>query len=323
MNEGSFGALGDANLPGAPMESKVSETRNHSSSRNTLALGWQAARKWIASERLRRLRSVLFQIYVLIALVAFALLAFVANQFPVFKPDVTITRELQEMPAWFQAVMVVVSWPGYGIESVTIIVLSTVLLLTIGLRWESASALFAGVVSGVLNYIVKIAVRRPRPGADLVNVFQTLKDYSFPSGHVMFYTAFFGFLMFLTFTLVKRGFLRYLLNSIFILLIGLVGLSRMYLGEHWASDVIAGYLLGSLTLMLAIAFYRWGKEVKQVPQPVAVTGAVEKPVPQDEKKELKETIDNPLLPKKEVKPEDKQAAHEPDNSNSHRTNRNP
>ncbi len=52
-------------------------------------------------------------------------------------------------------------------------------------------------------------------------------------------------------------------------MIVLIGPSRMFLGEHWASDVLGGYLLGSLTLSLTIFFYRWGKERFLVEQPVA------------------------------------------------------
>jgi undecaprenyl-diphosphatase len=45
----------------------------------------------------------------------------------------------------------------------------------------------------------------------------------------------------------------------FVAMIALIGPSRIYLGQHWASDVLGAYLLGTLTLVANIAFYRWGK----------------------------------------------------------------
>lgn len=251
----------------------------------------------------------LFQGYVLAALVVFAALALLANTAPVFQPDVHITRELQDdLPAWFSIVMQVVSWPGYVIPSAVITGLIVGFLAVTGLRWEAITALFAAVISGALNTLIKVVVQRPRPGADLVNVFQKLNSYSFPSGHVMFYTTFFGFLLFLSFTLLKRSWLRLLVNTVLVLLIALVGLSRMYLGEHWASDVIGGYLLGSLLLIVCIAFYRWGKERYFIPQPVAAETSkvpgTKREAPQEkmtgvERQEAKEALKNPLTMEKE------------------------
>lgn len=120
----------------------------------------------------------------------------------------------------------------------------------------------------------------------------------------MFYMAFFGFLLFLIFTLVKRVWWRYVLMTVLILLIALVGVSRMYLGEHWASDVVGGYLAGSLDLIVSIMFYRWGKAGSVVKQPVAPTETPSAPVPAEEKKEVQETLQNPLVPKQEVAKED-------------------
>jgi undecaprenyl-diphosphatase len=73
----------------------------------------------------------------------------------------------------------------------------------------------------------------------------------------MFYTIFFGFLIFLVMKYTPRTTLR----AIALLLLGgiilLVGPSRMYLGAHWLSDVVAGYLIGLVYLGWAIVIYRW------------------------------------------------------------------
>jgi len=85
----------------------------------------------------------------------------------------------------------------------------------------------------------------------------------------MFYLGFLGFIGFLVFSLLKPSLKRSLLLVLFGGLILLIGVSRIYLGEHWASDVLGSYLLGSLTLVATIQFYRWGKTRFFVRQPVA------------------------------------------------------
>jgi undecaprenyl-diphosphatase len=85
----------------------------------------------------------------------------------------------------------------------------------------------------------------------------------------MYYLGFLGFTGFLVFSLLKPSLKRSLLLVIIGMPIVLIGVSRIYLGEHWASDVLGSYLLGSLTLVAIIQFYRWGKTRFFVHQPVA------------------------------------------------------
>ena len=147
------------------------------------------------------------------------------------------------------------------------------LILGFGLQWEALGSLIAALLSIGLNVLVKDLLQRPRPAATLVHVLAKLTDYSFPSGHVMFYTGFYGFIVFLAFTLLKPSLKRTLLLAFFGFLVLLIGVSRIYVGEHWASDVLGAYLLGTLTLVAIVQLYRWGKPRFFVHQPVAKAAA--------------------------------------------------
>ncbi len=87
----------------------------------------------------------------------------------------------------------------------------------------------------------------------------------------MFYVGFFGFIGFLAYRLLRPSLRRSLLLALFGGLVLLIGISRIYLGEHWASDVLGSYLLGSLMLVAIIQVYLWGRTRYFVRQPVAAT----------------------------------------------------
>jgi membrane-associated phospholipid phosphatase len=233
--------------------------------------GWfSRVQNFIAPEWARRHRARLFQAYLLIAVVGFAILALLADMTEYLPFELTLTRALQsQTPGWLGFILRWVNWPGFAPQNFILVGVAMVVLSMLGLRWEGMAAVIAALSTGTLNYLIKISIRRPRPGADLVEVLHILDSYSFPSGHVMFYTTFFGFLVFLAFTLLTRSLRRTMIMLLPGTLILLVGVARMYVGEHWITDVVAGYLLGSLVLVLAVMIYRWGKPRFFVDQPVA------------------------------------------------------
>jgi membrane-associated phospholipid phosphatase len=229
-----------------------------------------AAAKEIVPKPTRHWRARIFQIYLVVATVAFGILAVLASLFNYFPIDLSITQGVQTINAvWFANLMWAVSYPGYAPQSFVLLGVVILLLFFIGLRWEAITALIAAAGATGLGTLIKLVVHRPRPGTDLVHVVQQLNDPSFPSGHVLLYTAFFGFLIFLAYSLLKPSWGRTLIIVILGSLVALVGLSRIYLGDHWASDVTGAYLLGSLWLAVSIAVYGWGKTRFFVRQPLA------------------------------------------------------
>jgi len=230
----------------------------------------QAAKAEVTSTPARRYRTYLFTIGLIAIVGAFTTLTILVKTTPSFPIDLAITRAIQSI-TWppFATLMDLVSWPGFPPQSFILSLLFIAILYALGFHWEAVAALFAGFFTATVNVIVKDYIRRPRPGIDLVHVFKVLNSYSFPSGHVMYYVGFFGFLWFLAYTLLKRSWLRTFILIVLGLLIALVGVSRVYLGQHWPSDVLGAYLLGSLCLVVAILFYRWGKKRFFVHQPVA------------------------------------------------------
>jgi undecaprenyl-diphosphatase len=189
---------------------------------------------------------------------------------PFFPLDLQITRALQSIDSpLFALAMNLISWPGFLPQSAILPVLAGLLLYSFGLYWETITVLVAAFLPPLINFTIKEWIQRPRPTIDLVDVFRILDSYSFPSGHVMFYIGFFGFLWFLVYVLLKPSFRRTLLLIILGSLITLVGVSRIYLGQHWASDILGATLLGGLILVFILQFYRWGKKRFFVSQPVA------------------------------------------------------
>jgi undecaprenyl-diphosphatase len=220
-------------------------------------------------------RTALFWFALVSAMIIFSILAFLAVTTPFFPIDLQITRAIQSIDApLFEGSMRLISWPGFLPQSVIITLLTGFTLYMYGLHWEALSALFTAFISGVANELAKSIIQRPRPGGDLVDVFEVLMSYSFPSGHVMFYVSLFGFLWYVTYVLLKRSWKRTLLLISFGALILLVGVSRIYLGQHWASDVLGAYLLGGLILAGTILLYQWGKPRFFVHQPAAQPNSI-------------------------------------------------
>ncbi|HOA55409.1 MAG TPA: phosphatase PAP2 family protein [Clostridiales bacterium] len=106
----------------------------------------------------------------------------------------------------------------------------------------------ANIAFGALfNQILKLIFRRPRP--ELFRLTEAT-GYSFPSGHAMNSVIFYGFIAYL---LVRHGRHRskYLFAGIIAAMVLLIGLSRIYLGVHYVSDVLAGFVLGAGWLIIA------------------------------------------------------------------------
>lgn len=104
------------------------------------------------------------------------------------------------------------------------------------------------VASEACVYILKILVNRQRPALALI----TEHDASFPSGHANISIAFYGLLFYFLLLSLNNRAAKIIAASAGIIFIALLGFSRIYLGVHYLSDVIAGYFLGALWLLFSI-----------------------------------------------------------------------
>lgn len=106
-----------------------------------------------------------------------------------------------------------------------------------------------GIITG-LNLLLKQIVQRPRP-----TEYRIINEtgYSFPSGHSMVSMAFYGFLIYLIYKYVKNPYLKIGLITFLSILIISIGISRIYLGVHYTSDVMAGFCISVSYLVLYVS----------------------------------------------------------------------
>jgi membrane-associated phospholipid phosphatase len=129
------------------------------------------------------------------------------------------------------------------------------LLLTWGRR-ARAAAVSVGLAAGwAVMHLTKVLVARARPSESLALI-QTPASHSMPSGHALISVVFFGLLVYLLTGAARRRNAGPAAPAVAVVLIGvvaaMVGLSRVYLGVHWLSDVIAGWCLGGAVLVEAV-----------------------------------------------------------------------
>jgi undecaprenyl-diphosphatase len=220
----------------------------------------QTAHEQTVATPVRRYRFFLFQLFLMGGIAGFLILAILARTTAYFPIDLAITQTFQALQVFgLLTFMRIISWFGFAPQILLIVAFFVILLFILRFTWEGLVSVISAVGVLTANTLIKLLIARPRPGADIVRVFAEIDGFSFPSGHVMFYTTFFGFMAFLCYTHLKNPWLRLILVTGFSAIVALVGPSRIYLGEHWASDVLGGYLLGSLTLVAVNQLYRWGK----------------------------------------------------------------
>ena len=113
--------------------------------------------------------------------------------------------------------------------------------------------LLTGIVGTAgLNVVLKHIIQRERPN---INRLIPEKGYSFPSGHSMMSMAFDGMLIFLIFKYVKNTALKWTLIVILTILLSTIGITRIYLGVHYPSDVIGGFLVSLTYLFILTEIY--------------------------------------------------------------------
>jgi undecaprenyl-diphosphatase len=125
-------------------------------------------------------------------------------------------------------------------------------VLTRRRQWRRLAAVFICVAGGLtLNFLMKLAFHRARPVLD--DPLLTLSSYSFPSGHVAASTLMYGLLVVWIFTRTRSPFVRVASLVVAFCAIALVAFSRMYLGVHYLSDVVAAFAEGVAWLALCLS----------------------------------------------------------------------
>ena len=131
--------------------------------------------------------------------------------------------------------------------AISLISITIILLVVLKNKKIGIAVMINLLISTVLNIILKNVVQRPRP-----NEFRLITEtgYSFPSGHSMVSMAFYGLLIYLIYKLVKNSKIKWTLIISLSIIICTIGISRIYLGVHYASDVLAGFTISISYLVI-------------------------------------------------------------------------
>lgn len=139
---------------------------------------------------------------------------------------------------------------GGGFGYLIVFIICSLIFILIFKRWKYIAqlvlVLFLALTS---NLVLKQIIHRARPNLDQMVSVETL---SYPSGHAMTAMAFYGFLIYLFYIFKINKFLKFCIITILSILILSIGISRIYLGVHFPSDIIGGFIAGFIWIVFCI-----------------------------------------------------------------------
>jgi undecaprenyl-diphosphatase len=207
-------------------------------------------------KKLRKKDSIL--VFALLLTIA-TVLSYAASKFTVLPLDIKSYYELQEEASpLFSMTMLLVSALG-EFSLAMLLTLITAFVFIARRQWLEAIFMLATTSNVLLTFALKTIIQRTRPfsiSENSTGLIQGINQYSYPSGHVLFFVVFFGFLAYLSW-IYLTGLIRIVVMSLCAGLVILIGPSRIFLGAHWASDVAGSYILGTLWLFILILAHQW------------------------------------------------------------------
>lgn len=188
--------------------------------------------------------------------VSFIILSFLVVQHPVPNLDVQISLFIQKIQSpVLDQIMLGISFFGELPWSLIMVLMVAGIFFIFKFRREAY--FITSILSSALVILgVKNIINRPRPTEFYVRLVEINRFQSFPSGHVMSYILFFGFIIILMKNLKTiPNTIRQTITYISLFLMILIPFSRIYLGAHWLSDTIGGVILGLICLYPICYFY--------------------------------------------------------------------
>jgi undecaprenyl-diphosphatase len=205
------------------------------------------------------MRRLYLGIYILFFIV-FCVLCYLAHEFATFPGDTTVSLWVQgiDLP-FFTQLMKAVSFVGRAVPvSITVAVLAAGLLLFRRIR-ESLFIVILPAIAGLVNELTKALVDRIRPcGTTDMGI------NSFPSGHTTYAMVICGCIFFLAPRVLKWPVAVRVIQSLSVLFVALMAISRVFLEAHWPSDVLGGLFLGGLILAPGIFIYKYYVEGNRI-----------------------------------------------------------
>ncbi|PWS33126.1 phosphatase PAP2 family protein [Pedobacter paludis] len=206
-------------------------------------------------------RNTLLLLLTLLIAMFIALSIFI-NFHPLLPLDIKASVFMQQYHSNFMdKIMLAISFFGelpYSLLSVVIVAL----IFYYYKYKREAYFISATLISGLIILGVKNIINRPRPTSFYVRLVEVNRFQSYPSGHVLSYILFFGFLIILMNTLktvskTTKNIVTYI--SAFLMIT--ISFSRIYLGAHWFTDTVGGFLLGLICLFpLTYYYFKFKKE---------------------------------------------------------------